>query len=205
MKTTAAIVAAAALVLSGCSNDDTDSTSATSSVAVAPTSTAGATEADKAAEDHDHEDHDHEGHDHDHEGHDHEGHEDKDMPSDAEMKEFEKDLAAAEDKVGKPVEGKYISLADYEKDADSFHAGDVVMFFHAAWCPSCQAANTALNSAGIPDGITVVKVDYDNSTDLKKKHGITAQHTFVQVDQDGNQVKKWAGSLTGTDIQEQLG
>lgn len=74
--------------------------------------------------------------------------------------------------------------------------GPVVLFFHASWCPSCRRLNADIekNSTLIPDGVTVLKVDYDTSTDLKKKYGVTTQHTLVQVDQEGNLIKKWTGS-----------
>lgn len=75
-----------------------------------------------------------------------------------------------------------------------------VLFFHAAWCPSCKSADAALKDAGVPDGVQVVKVDFDGNADLKKKYGITQQHTFVQVDKDGKQLKKWSGSQSGKDI-----
>jgi hypothetical protein len=41
-------------------------------------------------------------------------------------------------------------------------------------------------------------VNYDNSTALKQKYAVTYQHTFVQVDKDGNLIKKWSGSPTLT-------
>jgi len=34
----------------------------------------------------------------------------------------------------------------------------------------------------IPENVNLLKVDYDNSTDLKEKYGVTMQHTFVLVD-----------------------
>ncbi|HNQ31789.1 MAG TPA: thioredoxin family protein [Candidatus Woesebacteria bacterium] len=73
---------------------------------------------------------------------------------------------------------------------------DVVMFFHAAWCPSCRALSQDIeqNLSAIPSGVVILKVDYDSETELKKKYGVTTQHTLVQVDQDGNQIKKWNGS-----------
>jgi hypothetical protein len=46
----------------------------------------------------------------------------------------------------------------------------------------------------IPAGITILKTDYDSETELKKKYGVTTQHTLVQVDKDGNLIKKWSGS-----------
>lgn len=74
--------------------------------------------------------------------------------------------------------------------------GDVVLFFHASWCPSCRglSANIEANMKSIPGKVTILKVDYDKEVELKKKYGVTYQHTLVQVDKDGNQIKKWSGS-----------
>ena len=74
--------------------------------------------------------------------------------------------------------------------------GDVVLFFHAAWCPSCRSlsADIEKNMASIPEGLTILKVDYDDSTEMKKKYGVTSQHTLVQVAADGTLIKKWSGS-----------
>jgi thioredoxin 1 len=74
--------------------------------------------------------------------------------------------------------------------------GDVVLFFHASWCPSCRSLNSSIEGsvAEIPDGVTILKTDYDKETELKKKYGVTTQHTLVQVDKDGNLIKKWSGS-----------
>lgn len=76
--------------------------------------------------------------------------------------------------------------------------GDVVLFFHASWCPSCREvdADIKANLKDIPSGLTILDVDYDTSSALKQKYGVTYQHTFVQVDAQGNQLKKWSGSPT---------
>lgn len=73
--------------------------------------------------------------------------------------------------------------------------GDVVLFFHASWCPSCKALNSDIekNLSAIPAGVTILKTDYDKEVELKKKYGVTTQHTLVQVDKDGNLIKKWSG------------
>lgn len=77
-------------------------------------------------------------------------------------------------------------------------AGHVVLFFHASWCPTCRALDNDItnNIKNIPANLTVLDVDYDNSTELKKKYGVTYQHTLVEVDAQGNMIKKWAGSPT---------
>lgn len=73
--------------------------------------------------------------------------------------------------------------------------GDVVLFFHASWCPSCRGLNADIekNLNVIPAGVTILKTDYDKETELKKKYSVTYQHTLVQVDKDGNMIKKWSG------------
>lgn len=74
--------------------------------------------------------------------------------------------------------------------------GDVVLFFHASWCPSCRSLNSDIeaNVSSIPEGVSILKLDYDKEVELKKKYGVTSQHTLVQVDKDGNLIKKWSGS-----------
>lgn len=76
--------------------------------------------------------------------------------------------------------------------------GDVVLFFRASWCPTCKTLdkNIKENLGSIPNSLTILDVDYDNSTELKRKYGVTYQHTLVQVDKDGNMIKKWSGSPT---------
>ncbi len=68
-----------------------------------------------------------------------------------------------------------------------------LVFFHAPWCPQCRAFEQSINAGSIPAGTQILKADYDSSTDLKKKYGVTLQTTFVQVDKSGNQLKKWVG------------
>ncbi len=84
--------------------------------------------------------------------------------------------------------------------------GDVVLFFHASWCPSCRSLNSNLEESmsAIPEGVTILKVDYDQSADLKKKYGVTSQHTLVQVDMDGNLIKKWSGGSTLQSVLSQI-
>lgn len=76
--------------------------------------------------------------------------------------------------------------------------GDVVLFFRASWCPTCRAVDADIKAHldNIPVNLTILDVDYDSSTELKKKYGVVYQHTFVQVDAQGNLLKKWSGSPT---------
>ena len=92
----------------------------------------------------------------------------------------------------------------YSTEALSSSEWDVVLFFAASWCPSCKTADKNLSSETIPEGLTILKLDYDSNLDLRKEYGITSQHAFVQVDSKGNEIKKWYGSRNSKWILEEL-
>lgn len=96
--------------------------------------------------------------------------------------------------------GAYLSRAEFAEQAAARAGTKVVYFFHASWCPTCRATEQAIARDGIPAGLTVVKVDYDDETDLRKQYGVTTQHTFVQVDPSGAELAKWTGSEDGAAI-----
>lgn len=104
------------------------------------------------------------------------------------------------------AKGMYLSYADYQAKMGMLagQGSKVVLFFHAPWCPDCRGTDAALNASGVPDGLVVVKVDYDSMGELKQKYGITQQHTFVQIDANGALVKKWSGAKDGAAIKSQL-
>ncbi len=102
------------------------------------------------------------------------------------------------------TKGAFIDYADYQDDPAMFAANDVVLFFNATWCPTCQEATKNLEAAQLPDGLTVVSVDYDSNTDLRRDYGVTTQHTFVQVDPAGEELAKFTGATTVQEISEQL-
>lgn len=93
-----------------------------------------------------------------------------------------------------------------EKIAEKSKTSRVVLFFNAVWCPTCRALDNSIKVSlkQIPGDITILSVDYDTYKDLKKKYGVTYQHTLVQVDAEGNMVKKWSGSSTLSALVQQV-
>jgi len=62
-----------------------------------------------------------------------------------------------------------------------------VLFFAAAWCPSCQAHDKSLQAwyASEEFSLSVYKVDYDSSQSLQAQYGVVQQDTFVRIDGNG--------------------
>jgi thiol-disulfide isomerase/thioredoxin len=98
-------------------------------------------------------------------------------------------------------EGKFVTYSAEEVASTSW---DKVLFFHATWCPSCVGAAKNLSAETAPEGLSVFKVDYDSSADLKAKYGVVSQHTFVQIDDNGTMVKRWFGSRNYENILTEL-
>ena len=76
-----------------------------------------------------------------------------------------------------------------------------VLYFYANWCPICRPIDTEFkeNMNKIPQDVVVIRVNYnDSDTDadeknLAKQYEITYQHTFVQIDAQGNKIALWNG------------
>lgn len=79
---------------------------------------------------------------------------------------------------------------DYDSAVFASTSGKRILFFHASWCPQCRQLETSIKAGKITSGVTIFKVNYDNSTSLKSKYGVTLQTTVVLVDENGNLLKK---------------
>lgn len=115
------------------------------------------------------------------------------MTGDSMMKEESSEMMMHDEMMGV---GSYEAYAS-EKIARA-NEGKVVLFFRAGWCPTCRALDKDIkaNLESIPKNVTILDVNYDTEKALKTKYGVTYQHTFVEVDAEGNAIKKWSGSPT---------
>lgn len=84
--------------------------------------------------------------------------------------------------------GSYIA---YSEEAVEDTKGTKLLFFHAPWCPQCRSIETSIHEGGVPDGVTVFKVDYDTNQQLRQKYGVTLQTTFVKIDDAGNKIDSY--------------
>ena len=97
--------------------------------------------------------------------------------------------AAAEEKgdagSGTARPGQYV---DYSPELVASTPGDKLLFFHAPWCSQCVALEEDIEASGVPDGVTVFKVDYDSNQDLRQEYGVTIQTMMVKVDNEGEKI-----------------
>lgn len=82
---------------------------------------------------------------------------------------------------------------DYSDTAANEPYDKTILFFFASWCPECRAFKQAIQSGAIPDGVQILEVNYDTASELKQKHGVTLQTTFVLVNSTGDTQAKWVG------------
>lgn len=80
---------------------------------------------------------------------------------------------------------------EYQEGLVASTDGVKILFFHAPWCPQCRMIEADIESEGVPNGITILKVDYDSNQTLRQKYGVTLQTTFVEIDSDGNELQKY--------------
>lgn len=116
---------------------------------------------------------------------------------------------ATNDQTGMPIDPTEDSSTDSEQSLGNFtnytleklnstSGNRSLLFFSAGWCPTCKALESDIinNKASIPSNLAIFRVDYDTSSALKLKYGVTYQHTLIQVDSNGRELKRWFGSPT---------
>jgi len=96
--------------------------------------------------------------------------------------------------------------AEYAGNLEQYEGNNIVLFFKADWCPSCRAldSNVKSNLDDVPEDLVLLSLNYDTETELKKKYGVTTQHTLVQIDSEGNMIKKWSGGNRLEDVLNQI-
>lgn len=79
--------------------------------------------------------------------------------------------------------GAYV---EFSEAALSDAQGTRILFFHAPWCPQCRALEDDIEANGVPDGVTILKVDYDSRQDLRQRYDVRLQTTLVALDDAGD-------------------
>jgi len=106
-----------------------------------------------------------------------------------------------------PVFMDVMSYIPYSEPAqeNALTKGNTILFFAATnWCQTCSELDKEIieRNKEIPQDITIMKVDYDNDTEMKKTYEVTTQHTLIVLDQNGQEEKRWIGGDFDTLLQQ---
>lgn len=93
-----------------------------------------------------------------------------------------------------PTAEKVDSYVVYEEGAIEAAEGQVVLFFHAAWCPQCLQLERDIRQNGVPAGYTIIEVDFDKHQDLRQRYEVVAQTTLVRLDENGDKIDSFLPS-----------
>lgn len=83
------------------------------------------------------------------------------------------------------------TYAEYSEQLVASTPGTKLLFFHAAWCSQCRQIEDSIEQEGLPDGVTVFKIDYDSNQSLRQKYGVTIQTTFVKINDTGEKLANY--------------
>lgn len=101
--------------------------------------------------------------------------------------------------IGENINANQISTNYFEYSEENLSMasenGKVVLFFATNWCSTCTQLDRELKmeSEKLNSDITILKLDFDNSPELKNKYAVAVQHTLIQVDPMGNEITRWVG------------
>lgn len=89
----------------------------------------------------------------------------------------------------------YLNYSEQYSSSSKRTSKTLLFFAATTWCQTCSQLDKEImeRSQELPSDLTILKVDYDNDKVTKAKYGVTAQHTLIQLDNNGNEVKRWIG------------
>lgn len=90
---------------------------------------------------------------------------------------------------------RYLEFSPETLAAAHTREDTVVLYFWAPWCSTCSTLDHDLieGVAAVPDGITLLRVNYDQASELKERYSVAIQHTFVQLNETNEAKMVWVG------------
>lgn len=79
-----------------------------------------------------------------------------------------------------------------------------VLFFNSSESSSIKLLKKNLQKSGIHDWLVMYEINFDTNMKLKNKYNVDASHTFIQVDNDLNIIRKWTNSETIEEMHTEL-
>lgn len=82
--------------------------------------------------------------------------------------------------------------------------GPILLFFFSENCSSCHLIDNllSLHANSLAGDITIVKVPFSDSSKIQQRYGIISVHTFLGLDNKGNEILRTSSIATLQDIQK---
>lgn len=80
----------------------------------------------------------------------------------------------------------------------------IILEFYANWCSTCKSFDKSLEDYDLPEDILILKVDFDNSEELRKKYSVLTQSTFVEINNNWDILNRFIAISNINDLIERL-
>lgn len=80
---------------------------------------------------------------------------------------------------------------DYSDTAIADAQGTTLLFFHAPWCGQCVTIERDILEFGVPEGVTIIKVDFDSRQDVRQQYDVNMRTTFLKLDASGAEAQRF--------------
>jgi hypothetical protein len=81
------------------------------------------------------------------------------------------------------------TYTDYEDGIVAKITGTKLLFFHASGSTLSLTLDADIKKQDIPQGVTIIKVDYDTNQQLREQYSVTSPATVVKVYDNGQTAK----------------
>lgn len=93
---------------------------------------------------------------------------------------------------------------DYDENLIKNFDWRIILEFYANWCSTCKSFDKSLEDYDLPENILILKIDFDNSEELRKKYAVLTQSTFVEINNREEVLNRFIGIINIEDLVEKL-
>ncbi|MFM7857225.1 MAG: thioredoxin domain-containing protein [Flammeovirgaceae bacterium] len=107
-----------------------------------------------------------------------------------------------------PTSGKYTDYNNFDIKSESAKVANpkIILFFSSVECLSCKSLERDIEReiTTIPFNVFILRVDTLQNKELADKYQVLLPNTFVQINSDQKEIRKWDYSYNFTDLIKEI-